>query len=149
MLFLHTTHCEYSIPSSTAAKLPNPAFSTGFVINGTMYAYGGRLDGINFSNIAEPIQAQVYSFSQNTWTTLSGLDGIDSVPPHRQEHTAVRAANGLIYIHGGISSMNNFTLLRDHWSYDPIAGTFKNLTTAPISLYGSTATALPYVNVQQ
>ncbi|KAG2218735.1 hypothetical protein INT45_006887 [Circinella minor] len=192
---LYTTHCEYPITPSTTSKLPTPAFSTGFVINETLYVYGGQIGNILFSNqftrlsfdsygvvhyedvnsngpevlyptsvvfpnndsvaiiggrydgyypnVTDSIRAQVYSFSQNTWTTLSGLDGIDSVPPHRKQHTSVRAANGLIYIHGGISSMNNFTLLRDHWSYDTIAQTFINLTTPPIGLYGGTATALP------
>ncbi|KAG2222924.1 hypothetical protein INT45_013555 [Circinella minor] len=110
--------------------------------NDSVAIIGGKYEGY-FPNITDPIRAQVYSFSQNAWTSLPGLEGSGAVPPHRQEHTAVKSANGLIYIHGGVSSFNNFTLIMDNWSYDPTAGIFTNLATPPVALYGSTATALP------
>ena len=121
--------------------------SVVFSNNDSVAIIGGNYEGYN-PNITDPIRAQVYSFSQNSWTALPGLDGTGPVPGHRQEHTAVKAANGLIYIHGGISSFDNFTLIRDNWSYDPTSGIFTNLATPPLALYGSTATALPYVDSQ-
>ncbi|KAI7861054.1 hypothetical protein BDC45DRAFT_563229 [Circinella umbellata] len=191
---LDTTHCEYPVPPSTAAELPAPVLGTGFVINETMYVYGGGLEDTDFSNqfaklsfdtygvvyhenvdsngpkvlfaqsvvfsnndsvaiiggdyeedepnIRGPIHAHTYSFSQNRWTTLFGLNDSNLVPPNRMEHTAVKAENGLIYIYGGYDSSEGWVQYMDSWSYDPSTGIFKNLTTPPIGLHSSTATAL-------
>lgn len=121
--------------------------SVVFSNNDSVAIIGGMYEGYN-PNITDPIRAHVYSFSQNTWTALPGLEGAGPVPGHRQEHTVIKAANGLIYIHGGMLNKSNHTIIRDNWSYDPTAGIFTNLATPPLALFGSTATALPYVDSQ-
>ena len=197
---LRIAQCEYPVSQSTDKQLPALSYGAGFVINGTMYVYGGQLqDGtisnrftklsfdkygdVHYENVnsngpkmlyaqsvvsskndsvafiggwypehspnsTNPIRIETYSFVQNTWTTLAGSNEADRIPVNRQEHTAVKAANGLIYIHGGVTTSGNHSAIKDSWSYDPITRTFKNMTAPPIALYGSTATVLPYVNIQ-
>ncbi|KAG2218736.1 hypothetical protein INT45_006888 [Circinella minor] len=134
---------HYEIVNSNGPKIIGPR-SVIFSNNDSVAIIGTKYYEGYHSNITDPIYAQVYSFSQNTWTAPAGLDNADPVPPRREGHTAVKAANGLIYIHGGSAdSENNVTYLKDSWSYDPIAGTFKNLTDPRIGLHDSTATVLP------
>ncbi|KAI9250984.1 hypothetical protein BDA99DRAFT_444710, partial [Phascolomyces articulosus] len=126
---------------------PSSQFGQAVVLPGNeSFAIIGGASGLNASTtVGEPLRASVYSFAQKSWTTLPGLEGADpsAVPIQRQEHTAVMAPNGLIYIAGGIPSTVNRTILADSWSYNPENGVFTALSTPPRGLYASTATALP------
>ncbi|KAI9258064.1 hypothetical protein BDA99DRAFT_539081 [Phascolomyces articulosus] len=110
----------------------------------------GSNNSSNTSSIAPPfLRAELYSFSQNTWSILLGLENITNastaiIPPNRQQHTAVMGSDGLIYIQGGGALVNstNMQVHVDSWSYAPESGKFFNLTSPPYGFYASTATAL-------
>ncbi|KAI9276646.1 hypothetical protein BDA99DRAFT_493774 [Phascolomyces articulosus] len=111
--------------------------------NDSFIVFGGlRYDFLDVSDAVEPIFAEVYSFSQNKWSILPGLNQT-AVPSDRQQHCAVMASNGLIYIHGGVvPGPGNSKILMDSWVYNPLTQAFTNLSTPPIGLYDSSAIAL-------
>ncbi|KAI9276645.1 hypothetical protein BDA99DRAFT_493766 [Phascolomyces articulosus] len=109
--------------------------------NNSVVFFGGLGYSIPKNNGSQTMHAEIYSFSQNTWNTLPGMDGT-TVPLHREGHTAVIASNELIYIQGGAPGPENSNILVDSWVYNPKTLIFTNLSTPPVGLYGSSAIAL-------
>jgi len=96
--------------------------SAGAVANGKFYVMGGD----DFTNAVTT--NFVYDIASNTWSTGAAL------PDQRTNTYATTAANGMIYLYGGVNIVSGAyvttdTLLR----YDPVANTWTSLGSAGTS----------------
>src|SRR6266513_951333 len=109
---------------------PGVEAAAGAVINGKFYVMGGDdfNNGLNTNFI--------YDIATNTWSTGATL-------PDMRTNTYGTAANGLIYVYGGVilpAFTTTDTLLR----YDPVANSWTNLGSAGTSGRGNYGGISPF-----
>ncbi|KAI9250513.1 hypothetical protein BDA99DRAFT_541763 [Phascolomyces articulosus] len=127
-----------------------PTYDSQAIIldNDTVAFIGGSLNWARLDPSSMPsLIGYTYSFSQQSWNSLPGLNdsrySLQTHPEHRQGHTAVKASDGLIYIQGGTQNAPYNSILLDAWSYEASTGDLKKLDDPPFGLFAATATALP------
>jgi hypothetical protein len=109
---------------------PGVEAAAGAVVNGKFYVMGGDdfNNGLN-TNL-------IYDIATNTWSTGATL-------PDNRTNTYGTAANGLIYVYGGVllpAFTTTDTLLR----YDPVANSWTNLGSAGTSGHGNYGGISPF-----
>lgn len=102
------------------------------VVNGRLYALGGRASvGGSFFNNTVP-QVDVFNFSSNSWSTLPSSSNI----PSPRAGTAVAVLDGEILVIGGEGNGNAYSKTE---AFNPSNGTWRTLDSMNQARHGTTA----------
>ncbi|KAI9250985.1 hypothetical protein BDA99DRAFT_608271 [Phascolomyces articulosus] len=143
------------VPMANPAEAPKVANARAVLLpdNNTVLLFGGFAPG-NENTTALHILCYQYTFDNQRWDPIPvNVTAGDEVPPggpalptNREGHTATLGPDGLVYIYGGIRSLENQTLVGDFWSFNPRDRLFTRralFALDPIVLFAHVGIPLP------
>ncbi|KAI8141483.1 hypothetical protein BJV82DRAFT_619362 [Fennellomyces sp. T-0311] len=116
--------------------------------NNTVLLFGGFAPDFSSTTETQLLSYQ-YTFDDQVWAPIplnvtGDLAGGPALPTHRESHSVTLGSDGLVYIFGGIRSVQDPTLVGDFWAYDPNTRLFSRRELMDnLTMFGHSAIALP------